>query len=70
VPATWLRGLDTVKYRDKTDRNQEKVQHGEIVIRSEADSIYLNARHAIKLEEPGLHRCCRISEENSRTTVV
>jgi glucose-6-phosphate 1-epimerase len=65
-----LRGLDTVHYLDKTDSNRKKIQHGEIVIVSETDRVYLNTRDAIELEDPVLHRRIRVTKENSLTTVV
>jgi glucose-6-phosphate 1-epimerase len=65
-----VQGLDTVRYLDKTDSNQEKTQHGEIVIVSETDRVYLNTQHALELEDTVLHRRTRITKENSLTTVV
>jgi glucose-6-phosphate 1-epimerase len=65
-----LRGLDGVHYLDKTDRNQEKTQQGEIVITSETDRVYLNTTHTVELEDPVLHRRTLVARENSRTTVA
>lgn len=65
-----LRGLDTVHYLDKTDSNRKKIQHGEIVIVSETDRVYLNTRDTIELEDPVLYRRIRVTKENSLTTVV
>jgi glucose-6-phosphate 1-epimerase len=65
-----VQGLDTVRYLDKTDSNQEKTQRGEIVIVSETDRVYLNTQHAVELEDPILHRRTRVTKENSLTTVV
>jgi glucose-6-phosphate 1-epimerase len=65
-----VHGLDTVRYLDKTDSNQEKTQRGEIVIVSETDRVYLNTQHALELEDTVLHRRTRITKENSLTTVV
>jgi glucose-6-phosphate 1-epimerase len=65
-----LLGLDEVHYFDKADANRKKIQHGEIVIVSETDRVYLNTRDAIELEDPVLHRRVRITKENSLTTVV
>jgi glucose-6-phosphate 1-epimerase len=70
IEKTRVRGLDGVHYLDKTDRNEEKTQEGEIVIVSETDRVYLNTRDAIELEDPVLHRRTRVTKENSRTTVV
>jgi glucose-6-phosphate 1-epimerase len=65
-----LRGLDTVHYLDKTDSNRKKIQHGEIVIVSETDRVYLNTRDTIELEDPVLYHRIRVTKENSLTTVV
>jgi glucose-6-phosphate 1-epimerase len=65
-----VQGLDTVRYLDKTDSNQEKTQRVEIVIVSETDRVYLNTQHALELEDTVLHRRTRITKENSLTTVV
>jgi glucose-6-phosphate 1-epimerase len=65
-----VRGLDAVHYLDKTDANRKKLQHGEIVIVSETDRVYLNTGDAIELDDPVLHRRTRVAKENSRTTVV
>lgn len=45
-------------------------QHGEIVIDSETDRVYLNTAGAIEVEDAVLHRRTRVAKENSRTTVV
>ncbi len=65
-----LRGLEGVRYLDKTDQNQEKTQQGEIVIASETDRVYLDTRNSIELEDPVLRRRTRVAKENSGTTVV
>jgi len=65
-----LHGLDGIHYLDKTDRNQEKTQQGDIVITSETDRIYLNTQGAVELEDPVLRRRTRVTKQNSRTTVV
>jgi glucose-6-phosphate 1-epimerase len=65
-----VRGLDAVHYLDKTESNWKKLQHGEIVIVSETDRVYLNTSGAIELEDPVLHRRTRVTKEHSRTTVV
>ena len=65
-----VRGLDGVHYLDKTDSNRKKMQQGEIVIASETDRIYLDTTGAMELEDPVLHRCTRVTKENSQTTVV
>ena len=70
IEATRVRGLDTIQYLDKTDSNRKKMQHGEIVIESETDRVYLNTREAIEVEDPVLRRRTRIRKENSGTTVV
>ncbi len=65
-----VRGLDMVHYLDKTDSNRENMQQGEITVVSETDRVYLNTTDAIELEDPVLHRCTRVTKENSQTTVV
>jgi len=70
IEKTRVRGLDTVHYFDKTDSNRKKMQHGEIVIVSETDRVYLDTRDPIELEDPVLRRRTRVTKEYSRTTVV
>src|SRR5439155_12243944 len=65
-----LRGLDRVHYLDKTDLNREKTQHGDVVITSETDRVYLNARDSVQLADPLLQRRTRVNKESSLTTVV
>jgi glucose-6-phosphate 1-epimerase len=65
-----VRGLDGIRYFDKTDSNREKTQQGEIAISSETDRVYLNTSDAIDLDDPGLQRRARLTKMNSRTTVV
>src|SRR6266550_1376747 len=70
IEKTRVRGLDTIHYIDKTDSNLKKTQHGEIMIVSETDRVYLNTTDAIELEDPILRRRTRVAKENSGTTVV
>jgi glucose-6-phosphate 1-epimerase len=70
IEKTRVRGLDTIHYFDKTDSNRKKTQHGEIVIVSETDRVYLNTRDAIELEDPVFRRRTRVTKDSSRTTVV
>jgi len=70
VEMARVRGLDGVHYLDKTDRNQEKTQHGQVVISSETDRVYLNTSNTVELEDPVLERRIRVAKENSHTTVV
>ena len=70
IEKTRVRGLDTVHYFDKTDSNRKKMQHGEIVIVSETDRVYLDTRDPIELEDLVLRRRTRVTKEDSRTTVV
>jgi glucose-6-phosphate 1-epimerase len=65
-----LRGLDTIRYFDKTDSNREKTQQGELAIISETDRVYLNTTDAIELDDPVQQRHTCVTKENSRTTVV
>ena len=65
-----VRGLDGVRYLDKTDANRQKQQQDEIAIISETDRVYLDTTGAIEIEDPALNRRTRVTKENSRTTVV
>jgi len=65
-----VRGLDGVRYLDKTDSNREKQQQGDIAIVSETDRVYLDTSGAIEIDDPALKRRTRVTKENSRTTVV
>jgi glucose-6-phosphate 1-epimerase len=65
-----LQGLNAVSYLDKTDVNRKKSQQGPIVIVSETDRVYLNAKGAIELEDDALRRRIVVAKENSFTTVV
>jgi glucose-6-phosphate 1-epimerase len=65
-----VRGLEGVRYVDKTDSNRVKSEEGEIAITSEADRIYLNTTGAIVLQDPVLNRRTLVTKENSSTTVV
>jgi glucose-6-phosphate 1-epimerase len=70
VQKVRVRGLDGVRYLDKTDRHREKTQHNDIVITTETDRVYLNTEHEMQLEDPVLRRRVRVAKENSRTSVV
>lgn len=70
VEKTVVRGLDTIHYLDKTDSNRKKLQHGEIIIVSETDRVYLDTTDVIEVEDPDLRRCTQVTKENSRTTVI
>jgi len=70
IEKTRVRGLDGVEYLDKTDSNRKKMQHGEIVVASETDRVYLNTLDEIELDDPVLGRRTRVTKENSGTTVV
>ena len=70
VEKVRLRGLDTVRYLDKTDSNREKVQNGDIVVASETDRVYMGTRNEVEIEDPLLHRRTNVTKENSLTTVV
>jgi glucose-6-phosphate 1-epimerase len=65
-----VRGLDTVRYLDKTDANREKTQQGEIAISSETDRVYLDTTAPIDVDDTSLKRHTHVMKENSRTTVV
>jgi glucose-6-phosphate 1-epimerase len=70
VQKARVRGLDTVHYLDKTDSNRDKTQHGDIVITTETDRVYLKTEHEMELEDPVSRRRVRVAKENSLTSVV
>jgi glucose-6-phosphate 1-epimerase len=71
VEKVRVRGLDRVYFLDKTDSNHKRLQqHGDIVIVSETDRVYLNTSDTIELEDPVSRRRIRITKENSHTSVV
>ncbi|MGB8890390.1 MAG: D-hexose-6-phosphate mutarotase [Candidatus Korobacteraceae bacterium] len=63
-------GLDGTAYLDKTDSFRKKTQHGEVVIESETDRVYLDTPHPLRLNDPVLHRQIQVTKQNSQTTVV
>lgn len=65
-----VRGLDGMRYTDKTDSRRVKVQKGDVVITSETDREYLDTPHAVELDDPASRHRIIITNENSRTTVV
>lgn len=65
-----VRGLDGMRFTDKTDARREKTQQGDVVITSLTDREYLDTPHEVTLEDPVLRRRIRITNEGSRTTVV
>jgi glucose-6-phosphate 1-epimerase len=70
VAKARVRGLDGMKYTDKTDARREKMQQGDVVITAETDREYLNTPDEVGLVDPVMGRKMRIANENSRTTVV
>jgi len=70
VTQARVSGLDGVAYLDKTDSYREKTQHGDVVIESETDRVYLNTQHALDLRDSALQRRIQIAKENSLSTVV
>lgn len=65
-----VRGLGGMRYTDKTDSRKVKLQQADVVITSETDREYLNTPHAVELDDAATGRRIRITNENSRTTVV
>ncbi len=65
-----VRGLDGIRYIDKTDGFKEKTQLGDVVIGKETDNVYLGTAHAVEIEDPAMRRRIRVSKENSLATVV
>jgi glucose-6-phosphate 1-epimerase len=70
IEVTRVRIPDALHYIDKTDSHRIKTQLGDIMISSETDSVYLDTRDEIRLEDPLLQRHVCITKENSSTTVV
>jgi glucose-6-phosphate 1-epimerase len=65
-----LRGLDGIRYLDKTASNREKLQSGAVTVTSETDRVYLGTRHMVEVEDETLRRRVLVARENSLTTVV
>jgi glucose-6-phosphate 1-epimerase len=70
IEKAHVRGLDGMRYTDKTDSRKVKLQRGDVVITSETDREYLNTPHSIELDDVAARRRIRITNQNSRTTVV
>jgi len=70
VRSVSLRGLDGVKYVDKTDACRVKVQNGDVLIAGETDRVYLNTRSDVEVVDPSLRRRLCVAKDNSLTTVV
>jgi glucose-6-phosphate 1-epimerase len=65
-----LQGLDAISYLDKTDHRAEKTHYGELRLAKETDSIFLNSRGEIEIDDPSFRRVLKILKANSLTTVV
>jgi glucose-6-phosphate 1-epimerase len=65
-----IRGLNNVRFIDKTDARREKAEQGDLVVASETDRIYLDAPPSVQLIDETLHRSIRATGENSMTTSV
>ena len=63
-------GLDGIHYLDKTDSAHEKIQHGDIAIGKETDSVYLNTKETVEIIDPVLRRRITVTKDHSVTTVV
>ena len=70
IESVRICGLDGVTYLDNIASNQQKTQHGDIVISKQTDNAYLNTQGVIELLDPELRRRVRITKENSLTTVI
>jgi glucose-6-phosphate 1-epimerase len=70
VRSASVKGLDAVRYLDKTDQYREKIQQHDVAISSETDRVYLDTEAEVVLSDPVLHRHIGVSKENSRTTVI
>ena len=65
-----VQGLDSVRFLDNTDANKEKTQLGDVVISSQTDNAYVDARGVVDLVDPRVQRRLRLKKSNSLTTVV
>lgn len=65
-----VRGLDGMRYTDKTDGRKEKKQEGDVMLTAESDREYLDTPHEVELVDELMGRKIRIANEGSRTTVV
>ncbi len=63
-------GLDGVVLLDNMDANRQKVQDGDVTLRRQTDSAYLNTAQTVELIDPALRRRISTRKENSLTTVV
>lgn len=63
-------GLDGIHYFDKTDSNEEKIQHGQLTFSAETDRVYVDTMGDIQVVDPVLRRRITVSKHNSQTTVV
>ena len=70
VEQVHLQGLDTVRFLDNTNANQEKIQIDDVAIASQTDSAYMNTDSAVDLLDPRMRRRIRLQKDNSLTTVV
>jgi glucose-6-phosphate 1-epimerase len=70
VEQVRLQGLDTVRFLDNTDANNEKTQMGDVALASPTDSAYTNTDSAVDLLDPRMRRQIRLRKGNSLTTVV
>jgi glucose-6-phosphate 1-epimerase len=70
VEQVHLQGLDTVRFLDNTNANQEKIQIGDVAIASQTDSAYVNTESAVDLLDPKMRRRIRLQKEDSLNTVV
>jgi D-hexose-6-phosphate mutarotase len=65
-----IEGLDGRRYLDALDSAREKTQHGDVVVTSEVDRVYLDTAGVIDLIDPTLRRRIRIAAERAAQTVV
>jgi len=70
VEKVRLRGLDTVRYLDKTDSNRAKAQSGDVVITSETDRVYLDTPARCAIEDGRWCRRVLIEKHGAASTVV
>lgn len=70
ISKTSIEGLDNIHYFDKTDDNEEKIQHGPLTFSNETDRVYVDTAGDIEIVDPVLRRRITVSKQNSLTTVL
>ena len=70
VRRVLVAGLEGVTYLDNRDGNQEKMQHGGLVVAGQIDNAYRNASGPVEIVDPAPARRLVTRKENSASTIV